>query len=640
MSTLEAPVAAGHTTSRRVDHSDEGLSPAKPIVRRRKSGLWSMLIALVGLVGVAAAASRYFSSSSQGLESAYVVSPVQRSTFLVTVTEDGNLESASNVELKCEVEGGTTILEIVPDGSLVKKGDQLALLDSSLIEENLNLQKNAVGKAEATMISAKNDYEAAKISVQEYVEGTYLQSLQTIEADITIARQNLTSSENISRHSEEMVRKGYTTPQQHESNVYAVKKARLDLEKQLTAKKVLEDFTKVKTQKDLESKRDTAEAKMKSEIAAYDLESAKLRRLEGNLKKCKLVAPQDGMVVYANDTGGGRGGQQTPKIELGAAVRQYQAVLRLPDLSHMQVKVLVHESKIEELRPGQRARVKIQDRELQGTVTQVASQPEASQWFGGGAKEYATYVKIDGQPDGLKPGMTAEATILIDEKKNVLTVPVQCVVGKGTKSFAWVQSPTGEVASRELLIGATNDQVIEVKDGLKEGELVLQNPRSDVPEAQDEAPAEEKIDAKKAFGSATPATGTAAAPGPAAGSPAAGPAPGGPGTAAPGGPGGKGGGSKAGAGRRPGLPPLKDLDKNGDGKVSQDELPEQAQRMFEFMDTNKDSFVDAAEYKAAQDRARQMQRSGGGRGGPGGPGGGPGGGPSGGPGGPGGGPPR
>jgi len=605
---------------------DGGQPPRAP--QRRISSIWMVGGVLLLLAGAAVGANKYWNLSFSGEHDSFVVTPVVRTSFLVTVTEDGNLESASNVELKCEVEGGTTILEIIADGSLVKKGDQVVLLDGSQIEENLNLQKNTVGKAEAAMISAKNEFEAAKISVQEYLEGVYLQSLQTIESDITIAQQNLTSSENMARHSEEMVRKGYTTPQQHESNVYAVKKARLDLEKQQTAKKVLEQFTKVKTQKDLESKRDTAEAKMKSEIAAYELEQAKLKRLEANLKKCTLIAPQDGMVVYANDmSSGGRGGQMTPKVELGAAVRQYQAIVKLPELSNMQVKVQVHESKIELLHPGQRARIRIQDRELQGTVTRVGSQPEASQWFGGGAKEYAAFVKIDGNPGGLKPGMTAEVTILVDEKKDVLCVPVQCVVGKGSKSYAWVQSEAG-VSARELLLGGTNDSVIEVKDGLKVGELVLQNPRADMPESLEGSEPAEPVDVNKTFGG----TGTAvsagsdkaargdatapAAPGASDGSKFGGPPVAGSNAMPAANGSGKRGGSAPGGGQRRGMPTFKQMDKSGDGKVSRDEFPEQAQPFFDRMDTNQDGFMDQNESKAADERRKQFQRQGGPGGGP------------------------
>src|SRR4029079_3587147 len=113
-----------------------------------------------------------------------------------------------------------------------------------------------------------------------------------------------------------------------------------------TAKDVLEKFTKAKTMEDLQSKVATAQARLESEKASFALEESKLKRLEGQKEICTIKAPQSGMVVYANDMGGGGrmpGGQQVT-IEEGAAVRERQTILRLPDLSQMQVKVLVHES--------------------------------------------------------------------------------------------------------------------------------------------------------------------------------------------------------------------------------------------------------------------------------------------------------
>jgi len=131
--------------------------------------------------------------------------------------------------------------------------------------------------------------------------------------------------------------------------------------------------------------------------------------LEKQLQGCTIRAPQDGMVVWANDmSGGGRRGEQGPKIDLGASVQQNQVIFKLPDLKHMQVKTLVHETKVDQLRPGMRARVKIQDREFQGEIGSIANQPEPGNWFSTSVKEYATIVKIDGEPEGLKPGMTAE----------------------------------------------------------------------------------------------------------------------------------------------------------------------------------------------------------------------------------------
>jgi RND family efflux transporter MFP subunit len=423
--------------------------------------------------------------------------------------------------------------------------------------------------------------------------------------------QNLASAENIATHSEKMLRKGYTTPLQHQSNVYAVKKATLDLELQKTTKMVLEKFTKVKTLEDLESARDSAEAQFKSDTGAYDLEAAKLKRLENNLKKCEIIAPQDGMVVYANDLSGGpRGGQQTPKIEQGAAVRQYQAIIRLPDLTKMQVKTLVHESKIEQLRPGQRARIKVQGREAQGTITQVSSQPEASNFFGGGAKEYAAFVRVDGQAEGLKPGMTADVTVLIDERKGVLAIPVQCVVAQGRKAHAWIKQGD-KIERRDLVLGATNDTLIEIKDGLSEGDLVLQRPRADVAEANADSREEEAVDVEKTFGASKANVVDAPAGDPSAGGPGGGPGGGGPGE-------GRRGGGRGG---RPRIPTFKELDKDNDGKVSKEEFPEQARQIFDFLDTNQDGFYDKEEEKAAEARRKEMEQQGGGfgGGGPGGP---------------------
>ena len=67
-----------------------------------------------------------------------------------------------------------------------------------------------------------------------------------------------------------------------------------------------------------------------------------------------------------------------------------------------------------------RARIRILDRELQGTLAGIANQPEPSGWWSGNIKEYATTVRIDGNPDGLRPGMTAECEILVDHLKDVM----------------------------------------------------------------------------------------------------------------------------------------------------------------------------------------------------------------------------
>ena len=62
-------------------------------------------------------------------------------------------------------------------------------------------------------------------------------------------------------------------------------------------------------------------------------------------------------------------------------MREQQDIFRLPDLTRMQVKTAVHETKVEHLRPRMRAAVHVLDRELPGEVVSVASQPEPTSFF-------------------------------------------------------------------------------------------------------------------------------------------------------------------------------------------------------------------------------------------------------------------
>ncbi len=500
--------------------------------------------------------------------------PVSKSDLVVTVVEDGNLESAQNVEIKSRVEGTTTILKIVEDGSRVKKGDVLVELDSAALEEQITQQRIAVNRAEATMVQAEKDLEVAIISKQEYAEGTFRQQLQDAEAQITIALENLRTAENTLAHTERMFRKGYVSKLQLESQQFAVKTAKLNLASAETAKEVLVKYTKPKMLEDLQAQIDAARTRASSEKEAYELELAKLKRLEEQLKNCTIVAPQDGMVVYANERSGRFGSQQGVQIEEGASVRERQTILRLPDLDRMQVKVNVHESKVEDLAVGMEADIKVQDRTFHGKVVSIASQPEPTSWFSGNIKEYATIVRIDGQPKNLKPGMTAEVTIKVAELKDVLTVPVSAVVEIGDRFYCWVASASG-IQRRELKLGLTNDEFVEVKDGVVEGDLVIRNPLAVVPERErTEIEASEKARADEG----TRGGGKSAKSG-------------------------AGHGAKSGGRKKSGrMMDFKQLDKNGDGVVTKDELPERAQGYFDRMDANGDGKIDAQEQEAIRKR--------------------------------------
>ena len=592
---------------------------------------WVMLLGLVAVVIAAVYVFNTMTGDDQAVATNVLTHEVANGDLLVTVTEEGNVESASNVEVKCQVAGGSSILWIVADGKQVKKGEKIVELDSSALEDQINTQRIAYEKARATKMQSEKTYSVAKISVTEYLEGTYKQALQDAEALITIAEENLRAAKNSLDHSEKMFRKGYVSELDMEGSRFAVDRAELELGSATTARDVLVKFTKEKTLEDLRSQRDNAEAQMKSDAAAFELEETRLKRLEDQLSNCLITAPQDGMVVYANERGG-RFGQSQATIEEGVAVRERQTILRLPDLEQMQVKVNVHESKVDQVRPGMRARIRILENEFTGVVTSIANQPEPTSFFSGNVKEYATYVRVveEGDNASLRPGMTAEVEILIAHLKDVPALPVAAVVEKRGNYFAWVDAkPAPE--KRPLLIGPSNDEFVEIKDGVVAGEKVLLNPRAVIQEAR-EMEDTEKVDVSKRFGEAPANTPGAGGP---RGGPGGGPRAGGPGGGGPGGPGGgprgggpggpgaggpggggprgggPGGGGAGGGGGRPGGG-MAALDKDGDGKISKDEAPDRMKDRFDSMDSNGDGFIDKAEQAAL---IRRFQQGGGGAGG-------------------------
>lgn len=554
----------------------------------------------------------------KGTERKLVTYKLKRGDLQIVVTEDGNVESADNKELLCMVEGSTSILWIIPDGTEVRAGDKLVQLDASTIENQITSQRITLAKARSAVTDAETAVRTAEISITEYLEGTFAKEMEKAEGNIKIAMQNLRTAQNIYEFTKKMHRKGFATDKQLEADAFAVERAELDLKVYQTEKKVLEEFTKAKMLEELNSKLEAAKARLESERASFQLEEDKLKQLEEQLANCVINAPQDGMVVYANDMGMSRFGAQGPKIEQGAQVKQYQPIIRLPNLDRMQVRCTVHETKIDMVRVGMRANVKVQGKLYSGRVVQVASQPEQSTWWQGNVKEYATIIRLDSsRSDGLKPGLTAQVDIEIDDLKDVLTVPVQAVVEQAGRYYCWVVTPEGP-KRREVVIGRTNDTYIEIKDGLNEGEEVLLRPRADVPEAQSDVPRDSRVKFQGPAEKSAPADSEE---------------------------GGRPAGEMAGGARAGGMPTFESLDANKDGKLAKDEFPEQARAFFDMIDTNKDGFIDKNESDESIRRMRAQfgggpsgPAGGSGPGGPGGAGGfgGPGGGGAGGVGGPGG----
>ena len=618
---------------------------------------WIVLAgAATGLAGIAALTLGDL-TGGPALEE-LVLTPVEKQDVDIVIVERGTLEAGRSQDLICEVESrspgapATTIKWIIPEGTSVKKGDLVCELDSAALEDAIRAQRIKVEQAKAALTAAEADLEIvrsqnesdikaaertvqlAEIDLKKYLEGDYPKERRTIEGNILIAREELRRAEERLKYTERLYKKGFVSATDVEADRLAVMRAKNTLEMAEEELRVLEQYTKPRTVTELQGALEEAkralervktQAKAKeaqaqdtllAQKATYETELSTLKNLEYQLSKCKLYAPCDGMVVYANERSRWR---QEVQIEEGASVREGQKIVRIPDPTSMQVNVKVHEAKVSYVRPGQPAIVRVESRPdvaLKGTVKSVATMADAQSWFSTGVQVFTVLVALEDPPDWLKPGMTANVQILADRVEDVLAVPVHAVIEVNGRYFCFVQRG-GVPEPVEVALGPSNDKLVVVESGLKEGDLVVNNVLSVADDTvlkrlrektggSAVAAQDRKLFKTLADRSSTGASRETAQRAPArSGPPTGGPPAGGPDQAQRRrGPGGRGGFQLP----ANGAAYIARYDKNGDGKLSQDELPERAQRRFAQMDTNGDGVIDQAEADALVRRIREMMK--------------------------------
>jgi HlyD family secretion protein len=465
-------------------------------VRRSRSGGASRrLLVAIGVISVVALIGGYvYSQRSDDAEEVITRRPTV-GEFVNDIVERGEIESSSNIELRCEVSSaqGVRILEIVDEGTPVNVGDTVVQLDDSSIRKDLTAQEIAVNTVQASYSKAKNEFEAAEIARKEYEEGTFVQEEQKLESDLFVAKENFRRAENFYTHSCKLAVRGYITDTQLESDKFAVSKYKKDLDAAETKLMVLRTYTKPKTLKKHDSDINTAKASVAAEEAKLAIETEKLDNLKSQLEKCVIKAPSAGQVVFNNVD---RWRQDEFFIRKGGLVRERQVIVKLPDVTKMQVKAKVGEARVDRVKPGMSTVVlteALRDMELKGTVSTVSAYASGENWFNPNVKEYDAVIVVANPPATLKPGMSAQVKIRVETIPEAVQVPVQTVIERDDKHYCIVRDSHGKLAAREVLIGSTNDKFIVVKDGVTATDDIVMNPRAHVAQVGlkevDDAPA-------------------------------------------------------------------------------------------------------------------------------------------------------
>jgi HlyD family secretion protein len=489
--------------------------------RRTGATLAGMTVGVLALLAVGATATQFATSSVTDLfadflsdeeELTYLTAEVVRDTFEHRVMERGEIESSENVEIRCEVRSrsssGVQILEIVPEGATVKPGQLLVRLDDAQLQQELIQQQITVSNSQSQAIEAQAAVDGTRLGLKEYEQGTYLELEEQQESEVFVSEENMRRAEEYLTYSKRLADRGYIAEAQLEADAFAVEKARKDLGVSKTKLRVLRDFTKTKVLTQMRADFGTAEARLKSRKKTLELDELRLAEIEDQIKKCRIVSPVAGEIVYANDQER-RGSSGDLLIAEGRPVRERQVIIRIPDDSKMRVVAKVHESRISFVRPGLTAGIIVEsmpDMKLAGRVAGVSEYPIPSySVYMAHIKEYAVNIDIDNPPEGLRPGMTAQVDVLAERIDDSIQIPNQAVIGRNGRFFCAVPDSDGSLLTREITVGSSNEDAIVVLDGLESGESVVLQPNDerilevlDLPEIES--------DKKKATDEGTPAS--------------------------------------------------------------------------------------------------------------------------------------
>jgi len=437
------------------------------------------ILVVVGLV-----ASGHFAASSQGdVETPELLTTtVWKGPYDFAVVTRGTIESASNVELRSDVRsrsGGTAILDVVPEGTVVQEGDVVVELDTSnlLLEEEQ--QKILVSARQSLVAEAENALKAAEIARTEYSEGVFVAAEKQLLSELYLAERAKAAAETALESSKVLYEKTIVTAKQVEAAHAALDDATNKLQSVQSNLSTLRNLTRQKELTLLEAAIASAEANLKSQQRNLQLEQQRLKNIQKHIANCTIRASASGEVVYANEPDFFRSSTYAPFVVMpGALVRERQVIIWLPNADDMQVRATINEARVTLIRPGMPVSIRLDaldDELLEGEVTKVNQFLEPGPSWAG--NKYATTIKIKNPPHDLRVGMNAEAWIHVEQMPDALQVPVQALAESQGHYYSLVKNGD-DFETREIEIGSTNDQVATIDRGLAEGDEVVINPRS------------------------------------------------------------------------------------------------------------------------------------------------------------------
>jgi len=441
---------------------------------------------------------------------------VRRQALEVVVNALGELDSEKAVTIASELREEAKIVGLVDDGARVKAGNVVVRFDAAPFEERVNLLNSKVNQYSALVAAtqqaleweklqgereidtAKVDREIALLDLQKVESGDGPLELSRLEGLTLDARKKHEEFSAYLKDLRGLAQKGFV-------NATEVDQAMQEAGKyEKTYQNARQQYESYKTYvlpsllNSLRAKAERARMLMEQSTKAAGLKIGKVgaeleqsrRELDNQrellqaartqLDKAVVRAPQAGLVVLRESFQSG----EFRKPRIGDKALPSQPLLFLPDISGMIARVLVREVDLGKVALKKAVVITVDacpGVDLRGSVSFVGVLAERRQEVRDGEKYFKVTIAITTRDDRLRPGMTARARIIsAADTERLLVVPVHAVFERDGRSYCFVRTPGG-FEMREVSLGMPNDQMVQVRKGLSEGEQIsLARPKPDV----------------------------------------------------------------------------------------------------------------------------------------------------------------
>jgi HlyD family secretion protein len=393
--------------------------------KRRRFWIWLALGVVLLVVVAGAAVAKLATGASIDPNR---LAKVTRADVARSVVATGKIEPITKVEVKSKASGIVTKL-FVDINNRVTKGQPLAQLDQQEILDQVEAQKAQLAAAQANVSTYQANIEQDKVNAAAPDLPMYK---ATLDRNIEMQKEGVVSRQALD-----------------------------DANKDYLAALTRRDSAKAQVGVDT--------AKLQQAKAQVQQSEASLKQLEEQLSYTTIVAPMDGVILSRD-------------VEIGDAVSSILVlgstatlIMTEGDVNKVYVQGKVDEADIAHVYMSQPARIKVEsfrDRVFQGKVTKIAPLGVEKD----NVTTFEVRVSIDNPGGELKANMTANAEILLDEHKGVLTVPENAVIYDNQKN-AFVDLPDKSqkdgMRKVPVKVGLSDGSKTEIASGLKEGETVV-----------------------------------------------------------------------------------------------------------------------------------------------------------------------